>query len=121
MLSRLGVVMRVKSQEGRMAESQALSEQTVLQNVFGTVTTKRVIYFRAKGWLAGGSREDIPLQHVTSVRVDTARQSGVGLILLVVGLALVAANGGAKVLGVLLMLMALLALWGSPSVVVNTA
>lgn len=104
-----------------MAESHGLAEHTILQNVFGTVTTKRVISFRAKGWLAGGSREDIPLQHVTSVRLDTARQAGIGFILLLVGIALLTASGGAKAVGVLLLLAALLALWGSPSVVVNTA
>src|SRR5216684_2171237 len=56
---------------GNMAEQQA--EQTFIENPFGTVTNKRVIYYRAKGWFSGGSREDIPLQHVTSVRLDITR------------------------------------------------
>lgn len=54
-------------------ERAAAAEQTFIQNPFGTVTSKRVIIFRAKGWLSGGSREDIPLQHVTSVRLDVSR------------------------------------------------
>jgi hypothetical protein len=40
---------------------------------FGTVTSKRIIYFTKRGWLAGGAREDIPLRHVTSIRLETSR------------------------------------------------
>jgi hypothetical protein len=43
-------------------------EQTFATTAFGVVTGKRVIYQRAKGWFARGSREDIPLKHVTAVR-----------------------------------------------------
>ena len=49
-----------------MSDSTAPAEQTFVENPFGTVTSKRVIYYRAKGWFSGGSREDIPLQHVLS-------------------------------------------------------
>ena len=102
-----------------MAEQQA--EQTFIENPFGTVTSKRVIYYRAKGWFSGGSREDIPLQHVTSVRLDITRSVAVGIILLVIGLALLAAEGGLKIIGVLVLVPTVLMLWGSPAVVVNTA
>ena len=103
--------------------AQAQGEQTHVNNAFGTVTDRRVVYFRAKGWFSGGSRQDIPLKHVTSVRVDISRQVVAGIVLALIGLMIVlnAADGGAKVFGVLLIAVAGLLLWGSPAVVVNTA
>ena len=102
-------------------------EQTYVSNAFGTVTDKRVIYFRAKGWFSGGSREDIPLKHVTSVRVDIKRRPVAGIVLGLIGLGMLAsgeaASGEAGVIigGLVLIALAGLLLWGSPSVVVNTA
>lgn len=97
-------------------------EETLLSNVFGTVTSKRVIYNRAKGWFSGGSREDIPLQHVTAVRLETSRSILGGILCLLVGLALLgAATDGAKMSGAVLLGLAVLCFWGSPKVVVNTS
>jgi hypothetical protein len=104
-----------------MTEPVVSAEQTFVQNPFGTVTSKRVIYNRSKGWFSGGSREDIPLQHVTSVRLDTSRSLGAGILLLLLGLVLLAGEGPAKIFGLLLAALAVLLLWGSPAVVVNTA
>lgn len=103
-----------------MAETQ--DEQTYVSNPFGTVTDKRVVYFRAKGWFSGGSREDIPLKHITSVRVDISRSIGVGIVLGLIGFFMLqAGEAGVVIVGILLMVVAGLLLWGSPSVVVNTA
>ena len=104
-----------------MSEQTAQAEQTFVENPFGTVTNKRVIYYRAKGWFSGGSREDIPLQHVTSVRLDVMRSVVLGILLLLVGFALLAADGGFKLFGIILLVLAVFMLWGSPAVVVNTA
>jgi hypothetical protein len=105
-----------------MNEATSLAEQTFVENPFGTVTSKRVIYNRAKGWFTGGSREDIPLQHVTSVRLETSRSLLGGLLLLLIGLAMLASpESGLVVLGILLLALGVLLLWGSPAVVVNTA
>ena len=38
-----------------MSEMAGSMEQTFVENEFGTVTSKRVIYFRSKGWFSGGS------------------------------------------------------------------
>ena len=104
------------------ASNEQQGEQTFVDNQFGTVTSKRVIYFRAKGWFSGGSREDIPIRHVTSVRLDTSRSILGGVFLLIVGLlVLEMASGGAKIIGLLVIALAALLLWGSPAVVVNTA
>jgi hypothetical protein len=98
------------------------TEQTFVNNGFGTVTSKRVIYNRAKGWFSGGSREDIPLQHVTAVRLETSRSILGGILSALVGLVMLgAAADGTKVFGALLLGVAVLCFWGSPKVVVNTA
>jgi hypothetical protein len=103
-----------------MAETQG--EQTYVSNPFGTVTDKRVVYFRAKGWFSGGSREDIPLKHITSVRVDISRSIGVGIVLGLIGFFMLqAGEAGVVIMGLLLIGVAGLLFWGSPSVVVNTA
>lgn len=98
------------------------TEQTFVSGVFGTVTNKRVIYQRSKGWFRGGSREDIPLKHVTSVRLDTNRHILLGILLALIGLPMAFAPGShSGFLGVGLTCLAVLVLWGSPTVVVNTA
>ncbi len=103
---------------GSMGEGFANAEETFVANPFGTVTSRRVIYYRAKGWFSGGSREDIPLQHVTSVRLDTERSILVGLLLIMLGLGL---SPILPLLGVPMLVLAVFLLWGSPAVVVNTA
>lgn len=97
------------------------AEQSFVENAFGTVTSKRVIYYRSKGWFSGGSREDIPLQHVTSVRMETYRSVIGGVLLLLIGLGALTGGTPVKIVGVIVLLFAVLLLWGSPSVVVNTA
>lgn len=98
------------------------NEQTLVTNSFGVVTSKRVVYNAARGWFGGGSREDIPLQHVTSVRLENSRTTlGVilGILLLLTGVVMM--SGGNFGTGIVLLGIALLLLWGSPSVAVNTA
>jgi hypothetical protein len=97
-------------------------EQTLVSNAFGTVTRKRVIYNRAKGWISGGSREDIPLKHVTAVRLETSRSVLAGILLLLMGLPmLISGVFGGVLIGVVFIGIAVLLLWGSPAVVVNTS
>lgn len=102
---------------------ESRAEETFLNNIFGTVTSKRVIYNRAKGWFSGGSREDIPLKHVTAVRLETSRSILGGIVCLIFGLGMLVGNesGVAKFFGLLLLALGVLCLWGSPMVVVNTA
>lgn len=122
--SELVGISELKPRESTMTEvmSQAEPEQKFVENPFGTVTNKRVIYNRAKGWFSGGSREDIPLQHVTSVRMETSRSLLGGILLLLIGLGMLASpEGGIVFLGILLAIVGVLILWGSPAVIVNTA
>ncbi|WP_153067423.1 hypothetical protein [Steroidobacter cummioxidans] len=98
-------------------------EETFVSNAFGTVTSRRVIYHAARGWLGGGAREDIPLNHVTSVRLEISRSVLLGILLLLIGLSLLGAatTAGNALLGLLSIVCAILAFWGSPTVAVNTA
>jgi hypothetical protein len=104
-----------------MADRGPHIERIVVENEFGTITNKRVIYYRSKGWFSGGSREDIPLHHVTSVRLGISRSAFLGTLFVLLSLALLGAEGDAIVLGVLFFAVAFLLMWGSPTVVVNTA
>ena len=97
-----------------MPEEQ--KEQIFVNNMFGSVSDKRVVYFRKKGWFSGGSREDVPLRHVTSVRIDKARSIIGGIIFVLIGLATIY-----FVVGIIPLAIGILLLWGSPTVVVNTA
>src|ERR1035438_1825882 len=91
------------------------NEVVVAETQFGTVTEKRLVFFRKKGWLSGGSREDIPLKHITSVRLEISRHIFWGIIFILIGI------GTLKfVVGFFLIALAVLFLWGSPAIVINT-
>ena len=89
------------------------------QTIFGTVTNDRVIYFRNKGWFRGGSREDVPLRHVTSVRFEKTRHIVWAIILILIGLATLSPDF--KCIGIIPLSIGILLILGSPTVVVNTA
>ena len=97
-----------------MPEEQ--KEQIFVSNMFGLVSDKRVVYFRKKGWFSGGSREDVPLKHVTSVRIEKTRSIIGGIIFVLIGLVTIY-----FVVGIIPLVIGILLLWGSPTVVVNTA
>lgn len=92
------------------------SEQTFVNNPFGIVTNKRVTYMAKKGWFSGGSREDVPLKQVVSVRYETSRNIVFGLFYVVLGVVLLA-----LIIGIIPLVFGILYLWGSPTVNVVTA
>lgn len=89
----------------------------MVNKIFGEVREDRVIVYRKKSWFSKGSREDLPLKHVTSVRVETDRSIGKGLLMCFIGLPLLLAFG----LGIIFIVMGVFMILGSPRVVVNTA
>ncbi len=99
-----------------MTESSMRPEQIYLENDFGTVTNKRVIFYEKKGWFGGGSRQDIPLKHVTSVRLEFSRDVGWGISLSLVGLLMISAG-----IGIPILIAGLLLLYGSPLIIVSTS
>ena len=88
--------------------SEDTAEVIHIKNAFGTVTDRRVIYFRSKGWLSSGSKEVIPLQRVTSVRLEISRHYLLGIPTLLIGLGLLAGHGVLPVTGGVAMLFAVL-------------
>src|SRR5438477_12857045 len=107
-------------QEGtRMPSNTLEAEKPVFSNAFGSVTDRRVIYFREKGWISGGSREDVPIKHITSVRVDITRRPFWGAFLLLLGVGLISSGSagiGSWVVAAFLCSYGILLLWGSPTV-----
>lgn len=101
--------------------AEAGKEQSFVNNMFGTVTNKRVTYYRKKSWFSGGSQEDVPLRHVTSVRLETSRSVLWGIIWVIVGLGLFAIGSTGILLGIISLLIGLLLLYGSPAIAINTA
>jgi len=101
--------------------SEDAAEVIHIENAFGTVTDRRIVYFRSKGWLSGGSKEVIALQRVTSVRLEISRPLLLGVPLLLLGVTLLIGNGVLAITGGAAIAFALLLLWGSPMVVVNAA
>jgi hypothetical protein len=73
--------------------SEAAAEVIHIENAFGTVTDRRIIYFRSKGWFSDGSKEVISLQRVTSVRFEISRPMLLAVPLLLLGLILLRGNG----------------------------
>jgi hypothetical protein len=91
-------------------------EQTIVENAFGIVTTKRVTYMAKKSWFSGGSREDVPIKQVVSVRYITSRNIFLGLFYIVLGVLLIA-----FIIGIVPLILGILIIWGSPLVNVITA
>jgi hypothetical protein len=90
-------------------------EQTIIENGFGIVTNKRVTYMAQKNWFSGGSREDVPIKQVVSVREETSRNIFLGLFYITVGVTLLAV-----LIGIIPLVLGILLLWGSPRVNVIT-
>lgn len=96
--------------------AEATPETTYIENPFGVVTDRRVVYYRRKGWFSGGSREDVSLKHVTSIRLEIDRRMLGGILLVLLGLVLLV-----WVIGIVPLVLGILLLWGSPTVVITTA
>lgn len=96
-----------------MPEAQA--ETTYAKNIFGLVTDKRVVYHPNRGWLREGWEEDVPLNHVASVWLETSRNLSSGILLVLVGVPTIII-----LVGVIFILFGVCLLWGSPTIIVNT-
>lgn len=91
-------------------------------NGFGTVMHDRVSFNVKKSFFGGTSVEDLPMRHVTSIRSETTRQIGVGILFLLIGIGCLAAGSGIVTLvGLIIAALGALFLWGFPSVTINTA
>ncbi len=87
---------------------------------FGVVTSDHLIYGFQRGWLSEESRQDIPLRHITSVKLEIRRHPIFGILLVLVVLACQAAGPLGIMISIVPLAFAVLLLWGSPLVRVNT-
>jgi hypothetical protein len=87
---------------------------------FGTVTSDHLIYNVDRGWFREGSPENIPLRQVTSVKLETRRNPVFGILLVLVALACRAMGPIGIVVAIVPLAFAILLIWGSPLVKVNT-
>src|SRR5262249_10207009 len=100
------------------------STATQVVTGFGTVMVDRITFFLKKGWFSGGAQEDIPIRHVTSVRLESRRYVFWAIVFGLAGVVSIIQVGnspGAAVAGLVLLAIALLFLWGSPKVVLSAA
>lgn len=97
----------------------AQSEETIFSNNFGSITTKRVIYYRKKGWFSGRFREDVPLKQIASIQYDVSRNIFWGIVFLLIGLSCFGSSDSA-LFGIIFLAVSILILWGSPAVMIVT-
>jgi hypothetical protein len=98
--------------------------QPIFSNEFGTVYSDRVAFYAKKGWFSGGILEELPVRHITSVRIETTHKVIFGLILCAIGVLAFGAGGheaGAYVVGLIFLAFGVLLLLGWPAVTINTA
>lgn len=90
---------------------------SIFSNVFGEVSSDRIVFNAKKSLFSGSVREDFPIRHITSVRFETKRHPILGAVLVIAGLIFL------KSLIVALILIGIGAylLIGSPSVSINSA
>ena len=102
----------------------AREEPTEATGVFGTVTNKRVFFWRSKGWFGGRCWEEMALGQITSVRVAIHRHIFGGILLGLCGVASVAAMHRMTIvdcIGALPIGLAVLLVWGLPVVHIDIA
>jgi hypothetical protein len=100
----------------------AASATPIFENEFGAVYTDRIAFRDKKGWFGGGVLEELPIRHVTSVRLETSRKIFGGIVLALIGFGLLSSgSGGPMVLGAIALGIGALLLLGWPSVTINTA
>ena len=99
-----------------------MSSSASFTNEFGSVYSDRVAFNDKKGWFGGGSEEELPIRHVTSVKMETTRRPILGVILVLVGFTCFSAGSAGTILGgIVAMLLGVLMIIGWPTVTINTA
>jgi len=97
-----------------------MSQQEKVVTPFGMVTSDHLIYHVQRGWLSERSCQDIPLRHVTSVKLEIKRHPIFAILLVLVALACQAVDPIGILIAIIPLAFAVLLLWGSPLVRVNT-
>jgi hypothetical protein len=104
--------------------ARALEEPTEATGIFGTVTNKRVFFWRSRSWFGGQCWEELTLAQITSVAVEVHRHRIGGILLGLCGAATLAVIHPVIVVqgvGWLLIGVGALLVWGSPVVHIEIA
>lgn len=113
-------IMRERSVRASHPGVKMINERKCVTS-FGTVTPDHVTYTVHRGWLRGGSPEDVPLHRVSRVELETRRHPISGILLVLAALACRAMGPMGIVVAIVPLAVAILLLWGSPLVRVHTA
>lgn len=87
---------------------------------FGTVTSDRLICNVQRDWLTGGVQKCIPLHHVTGAKLEIKRYWRFGALFLFAALACRVLGSPGMLIAIVPLSLAVLLLWGLPSVRVST-
>jgi hypothetical protein len=109
--------------------SEISGEQTLINNMFSTISNKRVIFRSKKGLFSNGYREDIPLKQIVSIRFYKQKffvgGIAVCLLLTLIGAGFFSGNILGKLVGLLILVsgagIAYIGIVGMPTVVITTA
>ncbi|HXC54954.1 MAG TPA: hypothetical protein VNU97_06640 [Rhizomicrobium sp.] len=94
----------------------------MFDNEFGAVYPDRIAFYAKKGWFGGGVLEELPMRHVTSVRLETSRNVFGGLVLTLIGAGFLYSGAAiAMLFGLIALALGILLLIGWPAVTINTA
>jgi hypothetical protein len=102
----------------------AREEPTEATGIFGTVTNKRVFFWRSRAWFGGRCWEEMALGQITSVRVEIYRHIFGGILLALCGLTAIAALHRMTIVegvGAVPITLAVLLMWGLPVVHIDIA
>ena len=91
-------------------------EKLLIDTSFGTVTNKRVVYFSGMKWGRGGSRKDVPIQHITSVGHDIEQHIIKGVFQLIFGVIF-----AILIIGIFWFIRGIYNIMGYPTVSINTS
>ena len=91
-------------------------EKVLTETKFGTVTNKRVIYLSGMKWGRGGTRKDVPIQHITSVGHDIEQHIIKGIFQLIFGVIF-----AILIIGIFWFIWGIYNILGYPTVSINTA
>jgi len=91
-------------------------ENILTETAFGTITNKRVIYLSGMKFGRGGSRKDIPVQHITSVGHDIKQNVFKGILLVIFGVIF-----AVLIIGIFWFIKGIYNIMGYPTLTINTS
>lgn len=91
-------------------------ENLITETVFGTVTSKRIIYLSGMKWGRGGTRKDVPIQHITSVGHHVEKHVIKGIFQIIFGLIFLV-----FIFGIFMIIRGIYNILGYPTISINTS